>query len=163
MNRTGKSILRVLIATCAAFLAFAATAVAETTKDQYKEQVEPICKTNKEASDKYLKGVKNLVKKDKLTQAAQSFTKAANALEKAQKQLSAVEQPPADAAKLTKWLSGIKGEVALMRTISKAFKDGNKGKGSSLAVKLQHNATTTNNSVIAYQFNYCKIDPSKYT
>ncbi len=163
MNSPMKNVIRVLAASFAAFLVFAAVAAAETTKTEYKELVEPICKTNSEASDKYLKGVKNLVKNDKLKQASESFTKAANALEKAQKQLAAVEQPPADSAKLNKWLSGIKGEISLMREIATAFKSGNKGKGSSLAVKLQHNATTTNNQVISYAFKYCKIDPSKYT
>ena len=50
-----------------------------------------------------------------------------------------------------------------MRTISAKFKAGNKSKATSLAVKLQNNATKANNGVIIFQFNYCKIDPSKYT
>jgi hypothetical protein len=135
----------------------------EVTRDSYREAVEPICKTNKQASDRILSGVKDMVKKDKLAQASQAFAKAATALEKAQKQLAAVAQPPADAAKLTKWISEIKGEVALMKTISTKFKQGNKSKATSLAVKLQNNANKANNLVIAFQFNYCKIDPSKYS
>jgi len=147
----------------AAMLVFASVAAAETTTSEYKEKVEPICKTNKEASDKYLKGVRDLVKKDKLKQASERFTKAAKALEKAQKQLSAVEQPAADSAKLTKWLKGIKEEAALMNTIAAKFKQGNKSKASSLVVKLTHNAEKTNSGVASLGFNYCKIDPSKYT
>jgi hypothetical protein len=143
---------------------FAAFAMAEEpTRTTYKAEVEPICKTNKEASDRLLTGVKKLVKQDKLKQAGEKFAKAANALEKAQKQLAAVPQPPADTAKLSKWLSEIKSEVALMRTISSKFKAGNKSKATSLAVKLQNNANKANNLVIVFQFTYCKIDPSKYT
>lgn len=162
--------MKTVIALTASLLALtASTAIAETpsppepTRATYVVAVEPICKTNKQASDRYLKGVKALVKNSKLAQASQNFTKAAAALEKAQRQLAAVPQPPEDAAKLAKWLSGIKSEVAQMRTIATKLKQGDKSKASSLAVKLQHNATATNNLVIAFQFDYCKIDPSKYT
>jgi hypothetical protein len=154
---------RLLAASLAAMLVFAAVAAAETTRDEYKERVEPICKKNKEESERFLKGVKQLVKKNKLKPAGAAFSKAANALEGAEKQLAGVEQPGADAAKLGKWLSDIKGEVTLMRQIAAKFKAGNKAKGSSLSVKLQHNATTANNLVIAFQFKYCKIDPSEFS
>jgi len=153
-----------LLAALAALMLLAVPAfAAEISRGEYKEQVEPICKTNKEASERFLKGVKKLVRKDKLKQAGTDFSKAANALEKAEKELAAVPQPTADEAKLGKWLKDIKGEVTLMRQIAKAFKSGNKAKGSSLSVKLTHNATTANNLVLVFGFNYCKIDPSKFS
>jgi hypothetical protein len=153
-----------LLAALAALMLLAVPAfAAEVSREEFKAQVEPICKKNKQESERFLKGVKTLVKKDKLKQAGTAFSKAANALEKAEKQLAAVPEPTADEAKLGKWLSDIKGEVKLMRQIATKFKAGNKAKGSSLSVKLQHNATTANNLVIAFQFNYCKIDPSKFS
>lgn len=148
--------------TTLALLAAPASA-AEQTREGYVAAVEPICKTNKQSSDRLLKPVKGLVKHDKLKQAATAFAKAATALENAQKQLAAVPQPPADAARLGKWLTEIKNEVTLMRQISTKFRQGKKGPASSLAVKLQQNATKANNLVIAFQFIYCKIDPTQYT
>jgi cobyrinic acid a,c-diamide synthase len=162
MSRPRNSLMRALFASVASLLVFAAVAVA-IERPEYVAQVEPICKTNKEASDRYLKGVKKLVKQDKLKEAGTAFKKAALALEKAHKSLSAVEKPAADSAKLTKWLSEIKAQVALMKTISAKFNQGNKSKATSLAVKLQNNANKANTLVIAFSFNYCKIDPSKYT
>src|SRR3954453_18934075 len=106
MKTPRNSLVKLVSVAFAAMLVFASVAAAEITKDEYKAQVEPICKTNKQASDKYLKNVRSLVKHDKLKQAGQNFSKAAVALEKAQKQLAAVEKPPADSAKLTKWLKG---------------------------------------------------------
>jgi hypothetical protein len=144
-----------------ALVAMASVAIGDPTSE-YVEKVEPICKTNKEASKRILTGVEKLVKEDKLKQAGARFTSAAAALEKAEKQLAAVPQPPESATKLGKWLSGIKGEVSLMQKIGKEFKAGNKGKGSSLVVKLKHNATTTNNLVNSFRFNYCKINPSQF-
>jgi hypothetical protein len=164
MRLNKKTAIKTLLTACAALLAFSAFAAADTAeRAEYKAQVEPICKKNKEESDRFLKGVRTLVKHDKLKLAATDFSKAAAALEKARKQLAAVPQPPSDSAKLTKWLSEIKSEVALMRQISSKFKAGNKSKGSSLAVKLQNNARKANNLVIVFAFKYCKIDPSQYT
>jgi hypothetical protein len=144
-------------------LSSSAALAAEQTRETYKAEAEPICKADKAASDRYLKGVKGLVKDDRLAKASRNFAKAAAALERAQKQLAAVPQPPADSARLGNWLGGIKGEVALMRRISAKLAKGQKGPASSLSVRLQHNATATNNLVIAFQFNYCKIEPSQYT
>ncbi len=162
MSSQGKNLRRAVLATCVFVLAFASLAIADE-RSEYKEKVEPICKKNKEESEKFLKGVKTLVKKNKLKQAGADFSNAANALEKAEKQLAAVPQPTADQAKLSKWLSDIKGEVSLMRQIAAKFKAGNKSKGSSLSVKLTHNANTANNLVIAFQFKYCKINPSEFS
>ena len=159
-----KNLIRALALCLAAFMAFAAVpAIANETREEYKADVEPICKTNKQASDKYLKGVSKLVKEDKLKPAGQAFAKAAKALEEAHKDLAAVPQPAADSAKLTKWLKEIKAEAALMKTISAKFMQGNKSKATSLAVKLQNNAKKANNQVVLFSFNYCKIDPAKYT
>lgn len=164
MRDAKKNIIRALVASVSVLMVFAALAPAAVeTRDEYKALVEPICKKNKQESDRLLKGVRNLVKQDKLDKAGTAFAKAGAALERAHKQLAAVEQPPADSAKLDKWLAEIKAEAALMKTISKKFKAGNKSKATSLAVKLQNNANKANTLVIVFQFDYCKIDPSKYT
>ena len=76
MSRPKNSLMRALFASVASLLVFAAVAVA-IERPEYVAQVEPICKTNKEASDRYLKGVKKLVKQDKLKQAGTAFKKAA--------------------------------------------------------------------------------------
>lgn len=164
MGNAKKNLIRALLAGVAVLMAFAALAPAAVeTRAEYKTLVEPICKKNKQESDRLLKGVRNLVKKDKLKQAGIAFAKASSALVRAHKQLAVVEQPPADSAKLDKWLAEIKAEAALMKTISIKFKQGNKSKATSLAVKLQNNANKANTLVIVFQFDYCKIDPSKYT
>lgn len=167
MSGPRTNLARALFAGVASLLVFAAIAAADTAeRETYKAAVEPICKSNKAAADRLLGPVKGLVKKDKLKQAGEAFTKAANELEKTQKKLVAVPQPPSDAAKLGKWLTEIKAEVSLMRTIASNFNKNTKAgksKATSLAVKLQNNATKANNNVIVFQFDYCKIDPSKYT
>lgn len=151
-----------LLAALAALMLLAVPAfAAEVNRNEYKEHVEPICEKNKQESEKFLKGVKKMVKENKLKPAGVAFGKAAAALERAQKELMAVPPSTGDEAKITKWLGDIKGEVGLMRQISSAFKAGNKKKGTSLVVKLEHNATVANDLMVAFQFKACKIEPSK--
>ena len=75
----------------------------EQTRESYVAQVEPICKTNTKANERILAGAEKKIKEGKLKVAAGQFTQAAAAFGKAVKQIKAVPQPAADAAKLTKW------------------------------------------------------------
>ena len=91
------------------------------TRDEYKTQVEPICKKNSEANDKILKTVRKEVKENKLKTAGAKFLKASAALTTTYNELKAVEQPTEDAAKLTKWLGYVKTEAELFASGGKAL------------------------------------------
>lgn len=135
----------------------------EVTRDTYKAAVEPICKTNTEANEKILKGVRAEVKAGKLKPAGVQFAKAATALKKAVSQIEAVPQPPADEAKLGKWLGYVSEEAKLFEAGSKALKAGNKAKTQTIVVKLTHTANLANAQVLSFSFRYCKLEPSKFT
>jgi len=138
-------------------------AFAEETRDTYKAQVEPICQRNAEADSRILKGVKANVKAGKLKLAATQFSKAATALKKALNQLQAVPKPPADSAKLTKWLGYIKTEVELFEQVSKKLKAGQKSSAQRLSIRLTSTVNKANNEVLAFEFKYCRVNPSKFT
>lgn len=143
---------------------FASLAMAaEITRTEYKEQVEPICKANTEANEKILSGVRAEVKEGKLKLAATKFQKAATALKKTHRELAAVPQPTADEAKLSKWLGYVKIEAELFQRAGNALREGNKNRAESYVVKLTHNATLANNTVLSFGFRYCKLQPSKFT
>ncbi len=143
-----------------AVLVSAAIAVADTTRDQYVATVEPICKKNSDATSGILNGVHKLVKKGKLKPAGAKFLKAAAALTATEKQLAAVEQPSADAAKLSKWLGYIKAEASLLKKTGLALKAGNKRKASNYIVTLDHDTSLANNTVALFNFHYCLGKPS---
>src|SRR5690348_18004047 len=104
--------------------AVAAPLALAITRDEYKAQVEPICKKNSEANDKILKTVRKEVKENKLKTAGAKFIKASTALKKTYNELKAVEQPAEDTAKLTKWLGYVKKEAELFNSGGKALKAG---------------------------------------
>ncbi len=78
-------------------------------------------------------------------------------------QLRAVPQPPADAAKLNKWLTYLDKERKLLAEIGKALKNDQKTRAQNLSVQLTHNGTVTNNQVLGFEFDYCLIDSSRFS
>lgn len=147
----------------AALGAVSLAAAAEVDRATYKAQVEPICKTNSQANERILKTVRRDVKAGKLKKAARSFAQAGAALKQTYTQLKAVPQPSADEAKLGKWLGYVKVEYELFLKVSKKLKAGNKHAAQSLVNKLTSNANLANATVLAFEFHYCRFEPSKYT
>jgi len=135
----------------------------EPTREEYVERAEPICKRNTEANKRIFKGVKAQVKAGKLKAASRHFDRAAEALEKTIGQLGAVPQPPADEAKLAKWLGYLGTESSYLGQIAKALAHEDKAKAQTLSVRLNRNSNLANNTVLAFGFTYCKIDPARFS
>jgi hypothetical protein len=154
-------------ATLAAVLALALAAplalAAEVSRDEYKAQVEPICKANAQANERILKNVRKMVKQGKLGPAGTKFLKASTALTKTHTQLAAVPQPSADEARLKKWLGYVKKEAELFKSAGKALKAGNRGKAQRFVNKLTTNANQANATVLVFNFRDCKFNPAKFT
>jgi hypothetical protein len=147
-----------------AFALFASLATAaEVTRDSYREAAEPICQANTQANERILAGVRSEVKRGKLAPAAAQFTKAAKALKLAKRQLAAVPQPPADQARLGKWLGLVETEGSLFERISAQLRAGQKSAAERTVAKLSTNANQANNLVIPFEFRYCRFEPSRFT
>jgi hypothetical protein len=136
---------------------------AELTRPEYTARVEPICKTNVEANKKIFKGAKEQVKSNELKKGSTHFFRAATALDKTIKQLKAVPQPIADEAKLAKWLGYLGTESELFTRIGKALAAGQKARAQNLSVRLNRNSNLANSTVLAFDFNYCRIDPTRFS
>lgn len=166
-DRRGSILFAVAIAAFACVAVVAAGALASTsptqTRDAYVARVEPICKTNTKANERILSGVRQEIKQGKLKLAAGQFKQAAAAFGKATRQISAVPQPVADEAKLTKWLGLLGDEQKLLGEIGKALKAEKKGRAQSLSLKLTRNGNAANNAVLGFDFNYCLINSSRFS
>lgn len=150
--------------TAAALLLVAQAGLAtEQTRESYTAQVEPICKASSEANGRILKGVQGEIKAGKLKPAANRFSRAATALKKTLGKLRAVPQPPADTAKLTKWLSYIKTEVELLERTAAKLKAGKKTGALEMAVRLKATINQANNQVLAFEFKECHAEYSQFS
>lgn len=135
---------------------------AAVTIEEYKAEVEPICKQNSETSTAILKGVKTQVQRDKLVPAGKRFIRASTALGKAVTQIAAEPQPTEFEVKLDKWIGYLREQKTLLQRIGQALKAGNKFKAQQNAVKLNKANKRANDTVISFGFNHCRIDSSKY-
>jgi hypothetical protein len=161
--------MRRLILTTAALLALASPYASaeepafEQTRESYVAAVEPICQANVRASGRILAGVEAEVRHDKLKPAAAKFAKAAGALKKTWRQLSAVPQPSADEAKLGKWLGYIEAETELLQRTAKRLRAGDKVGALRMSIHLTVTVNHANIQVVAFEFHYCHADPSQFT
>ena len=144
-------------------LAAPVTVAAAPTRDEYKAQVEPICESNTRANERILAGVRKLVKEGRLKAAAAQFSKAAAALKAALNELRPVPRPSADRARLAKWLGYVKTEVELFERVARKLRNGDKVGAQTLVIRLTHTAGLANNQVLAFEFRYCRLDPSRFT
>jgi hypothetical protein len=133
-----------------------------STRAEYVEVVDPICKKSSEANSRILKGVKGQVKSGQLVPAGKRFIRAAAALGKAVRQIVAVPQPSADKAKLTMWIGYLKREKVYLQKIGKYLKAGKKGKAQHEAVELSSNNSRANNTVVGFGFRDCRIESSRF-
>ena len=149
--------------TALALIVCGAAFAAEVSRGEYKEAAEPICKSNTQANERILAGVRKEVKQGKLKPAAAKFTKASVALKKALKELEAVPQPAADEARLAKWFSYVKIEAELFASAGKKLAAGDKAGAQHVVTKLTQNANKANNEVLPFGFHYCRLEPAKFT
>jgi hypothetical protein len=146
-----------------ALIVCGAAFAAEVSRDEYKEAAEPICKSNTQANERILAGVRQEVKAGKLKPAAAKFTKASVALKKALRELEAVPRPAADEARLAKWFSYVKIEAELFAGAGKKLAAGDKAAAEHIVTKLSQNANKANNEVLPFGFRYCRFEPAKFT
>jgi hypothetical protein len=133
------------------------------TRDGYREAVEPLCRSNSRANQRILKPVRAEFKADRLASAGHRFARASRALAATYRQLKAVPRPPADEARLSRWLARIQKEVRLFALAGGDLRRALKAKAAAVVVKLNHNARTANNLVVPLRFRYCRFEPSKFT
>jgi hypothetical protein len=162
--RMGRNRIAAAVATFAMAVSLSATAAGEDiTREEYVARAEPICKVNTLANRRIFKGVRRMVTQNKLDKAAQRFKQAAASLRATVTQLTALPQPAADQQRLTKWLDYLNVEREFLTKIGRALSAGNKYQAQNYIVRLRRNSNLANNTVLSFEFNYCRIDPSRFT
>ena len=140
----------------------AASEEATIAREGYVAQAEPICKRNVLANKQIFKGVKGMVKMGKLKLASAHFKHAAAAFAKTIRELAVIPRPSEDEARLGKWFTLLRTEKQIITRIALALAAEDKHKAESLAVELKRNSNQANNSVLLFEFNYCRIEPSRF-
>ncbi|HXR60318.1 MAG TPA: hypothetical protein VN732_03220 [Solirubrobacterales bacterium] len=135
----------------------------EVTRAGYREAAEPICRANTEANERILAGVRGEVRQGQLDSAARRFSRASRALRGTVAELKAIPRPLDDQARLSRWLGFVSAEAELLKKTSRYLAAGKKGAAAGMVVRLKGVASRANNAVFAFEFDYCKFDPARFT
>lgn len=163
-RRSARRAIATALTATAAMAALSTSAGAEDpTKDSYTAAAEQICKVNTEANARIFKGARSEVKAGKFDKAARRVRRAVVAFEKTVARLAALPRPPADEAKLQTWLGLLRLEGRLLAKIGKALGAGDKFKIQSYSQKLRRNSNRANNAVLLFDFDYCRLDPTRFS
>jgi hypothetical protein len=154
-------LLAVVTALLAAIAAVAGAA--EVSRAGFRESAEPICRTDTQANERILAGVRDEVRAGKLGPAAGRFARAAKALKMALVQLEALPRPAADEARLRRWFATVGTEVGYFEAASRKLAAGQKAAAESYVTKLTVTANKANNQVLPFEFTYCRLEPSRFT
>lgn len=147
----------------ASLLAVVPAEAEEVTRDSYREAVEPICEANTKANERILHGVRAMVRQEKLKAASQRFLRAAKALRATLSQLRGVPRPPEDRSRLSRWLGFVSSEAELLAKTGHYLAAGRRATAEGMVVRLESTARRANNVVFAFEFKYCRFEPSRFT
>lgn len=161
-----KGVLTASIAVAAlALLPVASAQAEEPTRDQYREQVEPICQANTEANKRILKNVQSRARSrapKAMRQAGGQFIRASAAFGETVVKLSAVPRPPADDARLMRWFEQLRIVEEKLGKLGEALREGNRIRAAHEQIRVERASNASNNVSFAFGFFYCKLNRSRF-
>jgi hypothetical protein len=143
-------------------LSGALSAAAETTREEYVAQLERICKPGSEATRRAVRGVRGLVRSERLPVAAPKVAKAKKIFAGTVAAISTVPRPAAERATLARWFAGLKREAAALGETSAALRADEVPRFQRIWGDFIHEANKANNVVVSFGFNYCAFKASRF-
>lgn len=158
MNRV-RAIAVVLLATLA--VVSVAHGAEEPTRETYVATVEPICKRDREASEKILAGTREAIRDDRLKVAGRQLIRASQRFNETVGRLVAVPRPPADDARLLKWFKFLRILRDRIRQTGAYYKEGEELKATHESIAAERTGNAANNVGFIFKFKYCRLSRSR--
>lgn len=161
-GRQGKKLGIAGVLALAMLLAAVPIVRADQGTDEYRAQVEPICKQNVQANKRIFKHTEAQVNRGELKKASRAFFRATKAFGRTINELAVVPEPVGYETKLDKWFSLLRKEKSIIKKIGQALAAEKRNKAESFSVDLNRNTNKANNQVIIFGFDYCRLDSSRF-
>lgn len=139
-----------------------AAAEVAPSQTEYVSHLEAICKPNALATQRTMKGIRGLVRAERLATAADKFSRATQYFDMTVREITAVTRPPADASRLAKWFGYLDRQELYLRMITVQLRAGHTIPAQRLTARFIHDGNLANNTVLAFGFNYCNFKFSRY-
>lgn len=153
-----------LLGAFAAALLLSPLALAEgpPTRSEYVAHLEGICKPNALATQRTMKGVRSLVRAERLGPAAERFSRATQFFDATVREIAVVPRPTADMTSLAKWFVYLGRQESYLKAITAQLRAGHTIPAQRLTARFIKNGNLANNTVLAFGFNYCSFKFSRY-
>jgi len=129
----------------------------EQTRATYKAQVEPVCKRDTLRSRRILRGVEKRIKHQKLVPAGHQFLHVSRTFGQAIGQIVKVPPPPADAARLKKWVKYLRIVERRFRKLGVYLVHKQRTKATHESIRAERAGNTANNISFPFGFHYCRL------
>ncbi|HSS43161.1 MAG TPA: hypothetical protein VLK37_11510 [Solirubrobacterales bacterium] len=157
-----RTIAITLLLAASLFAAATAPAAEAPTRDEYVERLEKLCKPDAEATQRAMKGARGDIKAERFDAAAKKFAKATAIFGGDVKKISAVPRPSTDTAKLRKWFTYLNRQEDYLGQITAQLRQDHPTKALRLIQRFIHSGNLANNVVLAFGFNWCSFEFSRY-
>ncbi|HEX5762790.1 MAG TPA: hypothetical protein VFY04_06680 [Solirubrobacterales bacterium] len=146
-----------------AMLAVAAVAhgADEPTRETYLATVEPICKGDREATERILADTKDAIREGRLDAAGRQLIRASRSFNGTIRRLVAVPRPAADDAKLQKWFKFLRILRDRIRQTGVYYKEGKKLRATHESIAAERTGNAANNVSFSLGFRYCRLSRSR--
>jgi hypothetical protein len=157
-------LLRLLAAASLAVLALSATAAAESPeRAEYVARLETVCKPGVEATQQAVRGVRSDVQAERLAVAAGKLGSAARIFDGTVGKITTVPRPPLDRPQLAKWFRYLRLQESYLAKAAAALRAQRIVSYQHHAVRFVHNGNLANDVVIAFGFDYCRFQFSRFS
>ena len=130
---------------------------AEQTRETYKEQVEPVCKANREANERIMAGARQRVNKNLLKPAGRQFVRLSGAFGKLIRRLAPVPPPAGDERRIGRWIESMRLLKTRVRLVGKYFIAGEKIRANHESIFAERAGISANNTTVPLHFHYCRF------
>ena len=150
--------LGTLAAIVVALLAAVSLATAaEQTRETYKAQIEPICKTNRDANERIMKDAQKRVNKREFTAVGKQFIRVSVSFGSLIPKLAAVPPPVGDERRVKRWFEQMRLLKTRLRQTGKYYKEGDDIKAAHEGILAERSGISANNISIAFKVRYCRF------
>ncbi len=163
--RSTSCLLRTAFAAAAVALALlpgTTTADQLSTRTEYVDRLEAICKPDVEATERATQGAREDIRREHLRVAAAKLSKGARIFAGTVSGMAPIPRPEADLDRLKTWFRLLNREELWLRRISVALQEERRIRAQRFLDRFIHAGTLANNVVIAFGFDYCSFRFSRF-
>ncbi len=133
------------------------TGAAEQTRESYKAQIEPICKTNREANERIMDGAQRRVNKREFTAVGNQFIRVSESFGQLIPKLAAVPPPSGDMHRVKRWFEQMRLLKTRLRQTGKYYKGGEDIRATHEGILAERSSIAANNISIVFKVRYCRF------